>query len=258
MLLLQGFCAAVATHPPSRQASHLLPALSTTFRTYSSAGWADVLLSKIRGGAHSLPHDRYPAERLRPSEVSPQLHVPDHIPRPDYALGTATAGPPRLGKRPEVHDEQGQAAMRAACQLAAQALQLAGSVVRPGVTTDQLDRAVHEFIIAAGAYPSPLNYNGFPKSICTSVNEVVCHGIPDSRPLKDGDIVNVDVTVYLDGHHGDTNATFLVGSVSPAAAELVKVTRNCLDAAIKVCGPGVPLRAVGHAIQQISDAAGRR
>lgn len=101
--------------------------------------------------------------------------------------------------------------MRAAGHLAALTLQHAGSMIQPGVTTDQVDRAVHRFIIDHDAYPSPLMYGGFPKSVCTSVNECICHGVPDTRPLQDGDIVNVDVTVYLDGYHGDTNATFYVG-----------------------------------------------
>ncbi len=101
--------------------------------------------------------------------------------------------------------------MRASGKLAADVLRHAGSLIKPGVTTDEIDKAVHQMIIENGAYPSPLNYGGFPKSVCTSVNECVCHGIPDDRPLEDGDILNVDVTVYLNGHHGDTSAMFLVG-----------------------------------------------
>ncbi|KAF6259256.1 peptidase M24, structural domain-containing protein [Scenedesmus sp. NREL 46B-D3] len=187
----------------------------------------------------------YPAERLRPGTVSPQRHVPAHITRPAYAVSATTPGQLGLSKQPEIHDAQGKAAMRAASQLAAAALQLAGGLVQPGVTTEQLDVAVHDFIIAHGAYPSPLGYHGFPKSICTSVNEVVCHGIPDSRPLQEGDIVNVDVTAYLNGHHGDTNAMFFVGQPSAAAAELVDVTQQALDAAIQLCGPDVPFKAMG-------------
>lgn len=101
--------------------------------------------------------------------------------------------------------------MKASGRLAAQVLEYAGTLAKPGVTTDQIDKAVHKMIIDAGAYPSPLNYGGFPKSVCTSVNECVCHGIPDDRPLEDGDIVNIDVTVYLDGYHGDTSRMFYVG-----------------------------------------------
>ncbi|KIZ06250.1 methionyl aminopeptidase [Monoraphidium neglectum] len=118
--------------------------------------------------------------------------------------------------------------MRASCKLAAQVLQHAGSLVRPGVTTDEIDAAVHAMVIAAGAYPSPLNYGKFPKSVCTSVNECLCHGIPDSRPLKDGDIINIDVTVYLNGYHGDTSAMFYI------------------------CGPDVPVRKIGEAVQEVA------
>jgi methionyl aminopeptidase len=108
-------------------------------------------------------------------------------------------------------DPAGRDAMRAVGQLAAQALALAGSMAVPGTTTDAIDAAVHAFLIERGAYPSPLHYHGFPKSTCTSVNEVVCHGVPDDRPLAEGDLVNVDVTAYLGGFHGDTNATYCIG-----------------------------------------------
>jgi methionyl aminopeptidase len=144
--------------------------------------------------------------------------------------------------------------MRAAGALAARVLDYAGTLVKPGVSTDEIDRAVHEMIINAGAYPSPLTYGGFPKSVCTSVNECICHGIPDARRLQEGDIVNIDVTVYLDGHHGDTSRTFAVGAVSPDAARLIDVTERALAAAIAVCGPGVPYRRIGETIHAIADA----
>lgn len=143
--------------------------------------------------------------------------------------------------------------MRAAGRLAAQVLEHAGSLVRPGITTDEIDRAVHRMTIENNAYPSPLNYGRFPKSVCTSVNECVCHGIPDDRPLQDGDIVNIDVTVYLDGHHGDTSRMFYVGNVSPAARHLCEVTKEALDAAIRQCGPGVPYKVIGQTIHDIAD-----
>ncbi|CAI5519640.1 unnamed protein product [Closterium sp. Naga37s-1] len=123
----------------------------------------------------------------------------------------------------------------------------------PGVTTDEIDRAVHEMIIEAGAYPSPLNYAGFPKSVCTSVNECICHGIPDSRPLEDGDIINIDVTVYLNGYHGDTSKTFYCGNVSNAAKKLVEVTEEALNAAIAVCGPDAEFKKIGQAIHAMAD-----
>ena len=151
---------------------------------------------------------------------------------------------------------QGIAKMRAAGRLAADILEMAGALVRPGVQTEEIDRAVHEATVAAGAYPSPLNYGAFPKSVCTSVNEVICHGIPDSTVLQEGDIVNIDVTVYLDGHHGDTSRTFLVGSVDPQASQLVDVTRQALEAGIAVCRPGAPFKAIGAAIHALADSHG--
>ncbi|KAF8072774.1 MAP1D [Scenedesmus sp. PABB004] len=224
-------------------------------------GWGGVLLASLAGRAKRAARSsaqRRPAAPLAPAAVSPERAVPPHIARPPYALGGAVQGGLQCGlsRRPEVHDAEGVAAMRAAGRLAARALRLAGALVAPGVSTDAIDAAVHEYVVAAGAYPSPLRYHGFPKSICTSVNEVVCHGIPDARPLAEGDVVNVDVTAYLGGHHGDTNATFYVGEPAPAVAELVEATRAALDAGIAVCGPGVPFRAIGHAIHRVADAAG--
>jgi methionyl aminopeptidase len=122
--------------------------------------------------------------------------------------------------------------------------------VRPGITTDEIDVFVHEATVERGAYPSPLNYHGYPKSVCTSVNEVICHGIPDSRALQDGDIVNLDVTCYVGGVHGDTNATFLVGNVDPASRDLVKVTEECMWYGIEAVRPGRPLSDIGRAIEQ--------
>jgi methionyl aminopeptidase len=133
---------------------------------------------------------------------------------------------------------QGLKKMRAACKLAAEVLEYAGTLVQPGVTTDAIDQAVHDMCVSRGAYPSPLNYGKFPKSVCTSVNECVCHGIPDDRPLQKGDIINIDVTVYLDGHHGDTSRMFFVGEVSPKARALCDATKEALDAAIKVWATG--------------------
>ncbi|MCO5599232.1 hypothetical protein L7F22_053332 [Adiantum nelumboides] len=125
-----------------------------------------------------------------------------------------------------------------------------------GVTTDEIDKAVHKMIVEAGAYPSPLGYGGFPKSVCTSVNDCICHGIPDSRPLQDGDIVNIDVTVYLNGYHGDTSKTYFCGTVDDDAKKLVEVTRTCLDKAIAVCGPGVEFKQIGKAIHDYADKFG--
>lgn len=117
-----------------------------------------------------------------------------------------------------------------------------------GVTTNAIDEAVHEFILAHGAYPSPLLYQGYPKACCTSVNNVIVHGIPDDNPLEDGDLINIDVTVYKDGYHGDTSQTFLVGNVDEQGHELVDVTNRCLHAGIAACGPGNLFRNIGKAI----------
>jgi methionyl aminopeptidase len=140
------------------------------------------------------------------------------------------------------------ARMRRAGRVAAEVLAETGAAVRPGVTTDELDAICHDACITQGVYPSPLNYQGYPKSLCTSVNEVICHGIPDSRPLEEGDIVNLDVTVYVDGVHGDTNATFLVGEVDEASRRLVAVTRECLWLGIEAVRPGQPISDIGRAI----------
>jgi methionyl aminopeptidase len=139
--------------------------------------------------------------------------------------------------------------MRHAGRVAAQALQLVGSHVAPGVTTDELDRIGHEFLVDQGAYPSTLGYRGFPKSLCTSVNEVVCHGIPDSRVVEDGDIVNIDVTAYVDGVHGDTNATFLSGDVDEESRLLVERTEEALRRAIKAVRPGRHVNVLGRVIE---------
>ena len=151
---------------------------------------------------------------------------------------------PRI-KSPDVIER-----MRRAGSVAAEILRLAGEAVRPGVTTEEIDAYVHDLYIERGAYPSPLNYHGYPKSLCTSVNEVICHGIPDSRVLLDGDIVNLDVTAYIDGVHGDTNATFYVGDVDPVSRRLTEVTEECMWHGIEAVVPGRPLSDIGKAIEQ--------
>lgn len=156
----------------------------------------------------------------------------------------------------ELHPEADFIGMRKAGQLAAQTLDMITEHVVPGVTTEELDRLCHMFITKNGAIPAPLNYKGFPKSICTSINHVVCHGIPEERKLREGDIVNIDVTVILDGWHGDTSRMYMVGDKIPVKAKrLVEVTYDSLMAGIEVVKPGATLGDVGHAIQTLAEGA---
>lgn len=187
------------------------------------------------------------AERVRPGQQSPPRPVPETIARPDYA--TTVEGRPALLDDGLVRPPEVIEAMRVAGRVAAEVLAEGAAAIRPGVTTDELDAVVHAACIARNAYPSPLGYHGYPKSLCTSVNEVICHGIPDSRPLAEGDIVNLDVTTYLGGVHGDTNATFFVGDVDEESRRLVQVTRECLELGIEAVRPGRPLSDIGRAIE---------
>lgn len=149
------------------------------------------------------------------------------------------------------------AAMRQACKLAARTLQLAGQMVAPGISTEDINEFVHEHTLSQGAIPAPLNYHGFPKSVCTSVNEVVCHGIPSrSHILKDGDIINIDVTTILDGFHGDTSRTYVVGAASPETRKLVDVTLECLRRGIAQVRPNGRVRDIGGAIQDYAESFG--
>jgi methionyl aminopeptidase len=202
--------------------------------------------------------ERRATAHVRPGRQSPRREVPAHIPRPDYALDRYGRPKHRDSGRPK--DPETIEKMRVACRAAAEILQTVGAAVRPGITTDELDALAHEECIRRGGYPSPLGYGGsvmpFPKSLCTSVNEVICHGIPDSTVLTDGDIVNCDVTIFLDGVHGDTNATFLVGDVSAEDRRLVEVTRECLDVGIAAVRPGGRIRDIGKAIQAHAEGQG--
>jgi methionyl aminopeptidase len=182
---------------------------------------------------------------IAPAAISPRREVPASIPRPEYVDRPAPA--PFTGN--EVKDAETVAKMRVACRLAAQARELVGSHVVPGATTDELDRIGHEFLCDHGAYPSTLGYKGFPKSLCSSVNEVICHGIPDARRIEDGDIVNIDITAFLDGVHGDTNATFLAGDVDDETRGLVEHTHEALDRAIRAVRPGRRVSVIGRVIE---------
>jgi methionyl aminopeptidase len=178
--------------------------------------------------------------------------VPPSIPRPEY-VGKSTADE---GSEPWVQTPEVIENMRVAGRIAAGALAEAGKAVTPGVTTDELDRIAHEYMIDQGAYPSTLGYKGFPKSCCTSLNEIICHGIPDSTVVEDGDIVNIDVTAYINGVHGDTNATFLAGDVSEEHRLLVERTREAMMRAIKAVKPGRALSVIGRVIESYANRFG--
>jgi methionyl aminopeptidase len=181
---------------------------------------------------------------LQPGRLSPTREVPDAIVRPEY-VGKKR---PTLGE-PDVKDAATIERMRVAARIAAQALAEVGRHVAPGVTTDELDRVGHEFMVAHGAYPSTLGYRGYPKSLCTSLNEVICHGIPDDTMIADGDIVNVDITAYIGGVHGDTNATFLAGDVDEESRLLVERTHEAMMRGIKAVAPGRRLNVIGRVIE---------
>ena len=194
---------------------------------------------------HRNGHLPAPTDTVQAGLISPMRTVPAGIPRPEYAL----TGRPSDRTVRDIRTEDEIAAMRVAGRVAAEALIEVGRHVRPGITTDELDRIGHDAMVAAGSYPSTLNYRDYPKSLCTSVNEIICHGIPDSRKLRDGDIVNVDVTAYIEGVHGDTSATYLVGDVDDASLALVSATRRAMHAGIDTVKPNSHVYDIGRAIE---------
>ncbi|KAJ2840537.1 hypothetical protein FBU31_000337, partial [Coemansia sp. 'formosensis'] len=190
----------------------------------------------------------------KPRAHEPSLSsVPSHILRPAYAK---TGDPPTWDTEIPILEGDEIECLRAACAVARDALALGGSMVRAGVTTEAIDNEVHKFIVSRDAYPSCLNYMGFPRSICTSVNNVIAHGIPGKRPLEDGDFINIDVTAFKKGFHGDTSATFAVGQVDAPGVALMDATRESLDLAIQACGPGVLLATIGEVISVHAEALG--
>ena len=193
-----------------------------------------------------------PAGReVRAGAVTPMRTVPPSIPAPSYAR----TGRPRAA--PRIADPEDRIArMRRAGRAAAEVLAEISRAVRPGITTEELDVLAHEACIARGAYPSPLNYHGFPKAICTSVNEVILHGIPDSRPLEEGDIVSLDVTLYLDGVHGDCCGTVAVGKVDDESRRLLAVAEECMMKGIGAVRPGRPVSDIGRAVEDHAAAHG--
>ncbi|MDR2373101.1 MAG: type I methionyl aminopeptidase [Bifidobacteriaceae bacterium] len=180
--------------------------------------------------------------------------VPQSIARPEYVGKSQPDSEPWPGS--EVKDPATIERVRRASRLAADALAEVGRHVAPGVTTDHLDGIGHQYLIERGAYPSTLGYRGYPKSLCTSINEVICHGIPDSTVIADGDIVNVDITAYVDGVHGDTNATFLAGAVDEESRLLVERTREALARGIRAVKPGRAVNVIGRVIESYAKRFG--
>ena len=189
---------------------------------------------------------------LIPGRISPMRPVPASIARPEYVGKKQPA--PYTGS--DVYSPEEIALIRESGRIAAEAIALVGESVRPGVTTEELDVIGHEFLIANGAYPSTLGYRGYPKSLCSSVNEVICHGIPDDTVIDDGDIVNIDITAYKNGFHGDSNQTFIAGTASEEVSLLVERTREALNRGIKAVAPGRQVNVIGRAIESYAKRFG--
>ncbi len=192
-------------------------------------------------------------EKLKPGKPTPVRKVPDHIERPEYVWKDTVQE--AMGE-PFVQTPETIEAMREASKIAANALKEAGAAVAPGVTTDEVDRVAHEYMCDHDAYPSTLGYLGFTKSSCVSLNEIICHGIPDSTVIQDGDIVNIDVTAYKNGVHGDTNATFLAGDVSEEHRLLVERTKESMMRGIKAAKPGREVNVIGRVIESYANRFG--
>lgn len=197
-----------------------------------------------------MPRDTH--GHLTAGHVSPLRPVPASIPRPEYVGKTG----PRPYTDGDMYTAEEIEAIRESGQIAARAIEAAAEHIRPGVTTDELDRIAHEYIVSHNAYPSTLGYRGFPKSSCTSINEVVCHGIPDTTRLEDGDLINIDVTAFKNGVHGDLNKTFIVGDAAQETIDLVDRTREALNRGIKAVAPGRQINVIGRAIESYAKRFG--
>ena len=191
--------------------------------------------------------------KLTPGKPTPIRTVPDSIERPEYAWKDEVQE--NVGE-PLIQTAETIEKMREASRIAANALEAAGAAVAPGVTTDEIDRIAHEYMLDHGAYPSTLGYRGFEKSCCTSLNEIVCHGIPDTTVIQDGDICNIDVTAYKNGVHGDTNATFLAGDVSEEHRLLVERTKEATMRGIRAAKPGRQINVIGRVIESYAKRFG--
>ena len=228
----------------------------------SSGGFGKkVTASNLRTKTKRLdPPNFVYAGTLRPYEQSPMRIVDPAVvlSLPDYAIDGI---PKKKGSSSiiEVKSAEDIIRMRASGKLARQVLDLAGSLVKPGITTDEIDAAVHAACLERGAYPSPLNYRKYPKSCCTSINEVICHGIPDMRPLQLGDVLNIDITVYLDGYHGDCSEMFVVGGKDAAddnARQLIQTTYDCWIQAMELVKPGMNYNVIGRSIEEYVEPRG--
>jgi methionyl aminopeptidase len=197
-----------------------------------------------------MPKDS--AGHLVPGTVTVSRSVPSRIPRPEYV---GKKGPGRFTGS-DVYDPETIELIRESGRIAAQAIEAVGRAVRPGITTEELDTIGHQFLIEHDAYPSTLGYRGYPKSLCSSVNEVICHGIPDDTVLENGDIINIDITAFKNGVHGDSNVTFIVGEASEAVTQLVERTREALARGIKAVAPGRQVNVIGRAIESYAKRFG--
>lgn len=198
--------------------------------------------------SHNLPAEpgKAPLGNLRPGVIAPMRSVPTHIERPEY-VGKAEANE---GHDSNMYTPEEIEMVRASGEIAANAIVEASKITQPGTTTDQIDVLIHEYICDHDAYPSTVDYRGYTKAVCTSLNEVICHGIPDSTVLEDGDILNLDVTAYKNGVHGDTNVTLLVGDVDEESRLLVERTEESLRRAIKAVKPGREINVIGRVIEK--------
>ncbi|XP_028403622.1 methionine aminopeptidase 1D, mitochondrial-like isoform X2 [Dendronephthya gigantea] len=210
------------------------------------------VLSKLKSKAVSSLNLKNKSQNITVKAIL--KNVPSHLAQPPYAMNGIVPPSPLQA---EVKTSSEIKCMKEACAVARKVLNTARDFVKVGVSTEEIDQIVHDAAIERGVYPSPLNYKGFPKSVCTSVNDVVCHGIPDTDTiLKDGDIINVDVSVYLKGFHGDLSETFLVGNVDDGGKRLVSVTKDCLYAAINVCKHNERFSLIGKTISDIAKRNG--
>jgi methionyl aminopeptidase len=193
-----------------------------------------------------------PVGTLRPGVISPRRPVPPHIERPEYVGKPA----PTIIRGNDISSPEQIERIAIAGRIAADAMYAGAAIIAPGVTTDDIDEVIHDYIVSHDAYPSTLGYRGYPKSCCTSLNEVICHGIPDTTSLQDGDIVNIDVTAFIGGVHGDTNATFLVGDVDEQSRLLVERTKEATRRAINAVAPGRPFNVIGRVIESYAKRFG--